>query len=155
MVSCGWLPPPANGRKEGLKYLEGAVVRFSCNNGYSLAGPESSTCQADGTWSTPTPECQPGEPAPPILPLPTCAFLAFVTTFMSLRAELHGAPEHHLRRPGHCGADLNHLYVASPPQEEQHVRPYLCEDITQDPPLPRHCLAFLGPRSSWRDSRAT
>ncbi|GAB1295233.1 Sushi domain-containing protein 2 [Apodemus speciosus] len=60
VVSCGWLSPPANGHKEGLKYLEGAVVRFGCNNGYSLAGPDSSTCQADGKWSTPTPECQPG-----------------------------------------------------------------------------------------------
>lgn len=67
VVSCGWLPPPVNGHKEGLRYLEGSVVRFGCNNGYSLAGPESSTCQADGTWSTPTPECQPGEP-----PLPSC-----------------------------------------------------------------------------------
>lgn len=65
MVSCGWLAPPANGHKEGLRYLEGAVVRFGCNEGYSLAGPESSTCQADGKWSTPTPECQPGEPPLP------------------------------------------------------------------------------------------
>ncbi|XP_032745124.1 sushi domain-containing protein 2 [Rattus rattus] len=60
VVSCGWLPPPVNGHKEGLKYLEGSTVRFGCNSGYSLAGPESSTCRADGTWSSPTPECQPG-----------------------------------------------------------------------------------------------
>ncbi|XP_021509443.1 sushi domain-containing protein 2 isoform X2 [Meriones unguiculatus] len=60
VVSCGWLPPPSNGHKEGLKYLVGAVVRFGCNSGYSLAGSETSTCRADGTWSTPTPECQPG-----------------------------------------------------------------------------------------------
>lgn len=62
VISCGWLPPPVNGHKEGSRYLEGSIVRFGCNNGYSLAGPESSTCQADGKWSTPTPECQPGEP---------------------------------------------------------------------------------------------
>lgn len=60
VVSCGWLPPPVNGHKEGLRYLEGSVVRFGCNSGYSLAGPESSTCRADGKWSSPTPECQPG-----------------------------------------------------------------------------------------------
>lgn len=60
VVSCGWLPPPSNGHKEGLKYLVGSTVRFSCKSGYGLVGSETSTCRADGTWSTPTPECQPG-----------------------------------------------------------------------------------------------
>lgn len=65
VVSCGWLAPPANGHKQGDRYLEGSTVRFRCNNGYSLAGAEASTCRADGTWSWPTPTCQPGENAPP------------------------------------------------------------------------------------------
>ncbi|XP_017654803.1 sushi domain-containing protein 2 isoform X2 [Nannospalax galili] len=60
VVSCGWLSPPSNGHKEGLKYLAGSVIRFGCNSGYSLAGAEISTCLADGTWSAPTPECQSG-----------------------------------------------------------------------------------------------
>ncbi|XP_027812646.2 sushi domain-containing protein 2 [Ovis aries] len=60
VVSCGWLAPPANGHKQGERYLVGSTVRFRCNNGYSLAGAEASTCQADGTWSWPTPTCQPG-----------------------------------------------------------------------------------------------
>ncbi|XP_020763006.2 sushi domain-containing protein 2 [Odocoileus virginianus] len=60
VVSCGWLAPPANGHKQGDRYLEGSTVRFRCNNGYSLAGAEASTCRADGTWSWPTPTCQPG-----------------------------------------------------------------------------------------------
>lgn len=60
MVSCGWLAPPANGHKQGERYLVGSTVRFRCNNGYSLAGADASTCQADGTWSWPTPTCQPG-----------------------------------------------------------------------------------------------
>ncbi|KAM5237766.1 sushi domain-containing protein 2 [Ctenodactylus gundi] len=60
VVSCGWLAPPSNGYKDGNKYLEGSTVRFICNNGYSLAGAETSTCQADGTWSMPTPQCQSG-----------------------------------------------------------------------------------------------
>lgn len=58
MVTCGWLAPPANGSKEGMRYTLGSTVHFSCNNGFSLAGAQSSTCQADGTWSAPTPECQ-------------------------------------------------------------------------------------------------
>ncbi|KAM5311982.1 sushi domain-containing protein 2 [Glossophaga mutica] len=60
VVSCGWLAPPANGLKEGSKYLMGSTVYFHCNNGYSLEGAEVSTCQANGNWSYPTPTCQPG-----------------------------------------------------------------------------------------------
>lgn len=85
VVSCGWLPAPANGNKEGLRYLEGSIVRFNCNNGYSLVGPESSTCQADGRWSTPTPECQPGEP-----PLPSCLCTPVPSWLLSTLSSLSG-----------------------------------------------------------------
>ncbi|XP_067556168.1 sushi domain-containing protein 2 isoform X2 [Pseudorca crassidens] len=60
VVSCGWLPPPSNGHKEGMRYLVGSTVHFHCDSGYSLAGAEASTCQTDGTWSQPTPTCQRG-----------------------------------------------------------------------------------------------
>lgn len=60
VVSCGWLAPPLHGHKEGTKYLKGSEIYFHCENGYSLAGAEVSTCLADGTWSSPTPTCQPG-----------------------------------------------------------------------------------------------
>lgn len=63
VVSCGWLAPPLNGHKEGTKYLKGSEIYFHCENGYSLAGAEVSTCLDDGTWSSPTPTCQPGEDA--------------------------------------------------------------------------------------------
>lgn len=61
VVSCGWLAPPHNGLKEGIRYLKGSTVYFHCNNGYSLVGAEASTCLADGSWSRPTPTCQPGQ----------------------------------------------------------------------------------------------
>ncbi|XP_036384721.1 sushi domain-containing protein 2-like, partial [Megalops cyprinoides] len=51
VVSCGWLGPPTNGRKEGTRYLQGAVVKFSCNAGYILSGSGVRTCQVDGQWS--------------------------------------------------------------------------------------------------------
>nr|KAF6275293.1 sushi domain containing 2 [Pipistrellus kuhlii] len=60
VVSCGWLAPPSNGRKDGTRYLVGSTVFFHCDNGYSLDGAEVSHCQADGTWSRPTPTCHPG-----------------------------------------------------------------------------------------------
>ncbi|XP_012869976.1 PREDICTED: sushi domain-containing protein 2 [Dipodomys ordii] len=60
VVSCGWLAPPSNGYKEGSRYLMGSTIRFGCNSGYSLAGAETSTCQANGAWSAASPECHIG-----------------------------------------------------------------------------------------------
>ncbi|XP_037353011.1 sushi domain-containing protein 2 [Talpa occidentalis] len=60
VVSCGWLAPPHNGHKEGIRYLVGSTIHFNCDSGYSLVGVNASTCQSDGTWSRPTPTCEPG-----------------------------------------------------------------------------------------------
>ncbi|XP_035291699.1 sushi domain-containing protein 2 isoform X1 [Anguilla anguilla] len=57
VVSCGWLAPPRNGRKEGTRYLEGSKVTFSCNKGYVLSGSGERTCQGDGAWSGETTHC--------------------------------------------------------------------------------------------------
>uniref|UniRef100_A0A667ZR99 Sushi domain containing 2 n=1 Tax=Myripristis murdjan TaxID=586833 RepID=A0A667ZR99_9TELE len=51
VVSCGWLSPPKNGKKEGTTYLQGAMVRLSCDDGYNLEGSKERTCQKDGQWS--------------------------------------------------------------------------------------------------------
>ncbi|XP_066116109.1 sushi domain-containing protein 2 [Saccopteryx bilineata] len=60
VVSCGWLAPPPNGQKDTVNYLVGSTVFFYCNNGYSLVGAKTSICRDDGSWSQPTPMCQPG-----------------------------------------------------------------------------------------------
>ncbi|OCU02148.1 hypothetical protein XELAEV_18007909mg [Xenopus laevis] len=57
VVSCGWIGPPANGRKEGTSYLEGSEVTFSCNRGYMISGSLTRTCQPDGTWSGQLSQC--------------------------------------------------------------------------------------------------
>ncbi|XP_027882378.1 sushi domain-containing protein 2-like [Xiphophorus couchianus] len=51
VISCGWLPPPANGKKQGTTYLQWAKVKFYCNDGYKLSGSEERTCQSNGKWS--------------------------------------------------------------------------------------------------------
>ncbi|XP_054896694.1 sushi domain-containing protein 2-like isoform X2 [Poeciliopsis prolifica] len=51
VISCGWLPPPPNGKKQGTTYLQWATVKFSCDDGYKLSGSEERTCQSDGKWS--------------------------------------------------------------------------------------------------------
>uniref|UniRef100_A0A3Q4B3U5 Uncharacterized protein n=1 Tax=Mola mola TaxID=94237 RepID=A0A3Q4B3U5_MOLML len=57
VVSCGWLSPPINGRKEGTTYLQGAKVRLSCDDGFTLRGPEVRVCQATGQWSGEDTKC--------------------------------------------------------------------------------------------------
>ncbi|XP_020340683.1 sushi domain-containing protein 2 isoform X1 [Oncorhynchus kisutch] len=57
VVSCGWLSPPTNGKKEGTRYLQGAVVKLSCDSGYVLWGSEEHTCLGTGQWSGETTTC--------------------------------------------------------------------------------------------------
>ncbi|KAM3822634.1 sushi domain-containing protein 2 [Vipera latastei] len=72
VVSCGWLPPPSNGAKDGTRYLEGSLVQFRCHPGYSLVGSAARSCRADGSWSGQPPSCLPNAGAS--LPLPATAF---------------------------------------------------------------------------------
>ena len=48
---------PINGNRELGGVLFGDRVTFSCNNGYTLSGPGTATCQADQQWSTDRPNC--------------------------------------------------------------------------------------------------
>ncbi|KAL4232596.1 hypothetical protein ACF0H5_007286 [Mactra antiquata] len=55
---CGTINAPSNGevdQTDGTTYL--AVTTFQCNNGYTLNGESSLTCQADGTWDNFKPVC--------------------------------------------------------------------------------------------------
>ncbi|XP_043385087.1 kremen protein 1 isoform X7 [Chelonia mydas] len=65
VVSCGWLDHPTNGKKEGTNYLLNSTIRFSCNQGYRLAGSEERTCQLTGVWSGGTTSCLPGTASHP------------------------------------------------------------------------------------------
>uniref|UniRef100_A0A665U137 Sushi domain containing 2 n=1 Tax=Echeneis naucrates TaxID=173247 RepID=A0A665U137_ECHNA len=51
VVSCGWLSPPVNGKKEGTTYLQGAKVQLFCSDGYALQGSAERVCQENGLWS--------------------------------------------------------------------------------------------------------
>ncbi|XP_018413992.1 PREDICTED: sushi domain-containing protein 2 [Nanorana parkeri] len=57
VVSCGWLEPPKNGKKEGTSYLVDSNVKITCNKGYILKGSSSRKCQQDGKWSGETSHC--------------------------------------------------------------------------------------------------
>uniref|UniRef100_A0A672YTG6 Sushi domain-containing protein 2-like n=1 Tax=Sphaeramia orbicularis TaxID=375764 RepID=A0A672YTG6_9TELE len=51
VVSCGWIPVPQSGKKNGSNYLEGSTLSFSCNEGFILYGSSERTCLDDGTWT--------------------------------------------------------------------------------------------------------
>uniref|UniRef100_A0A8C5D8K2 Sushi domain containing 2 n=1 Tax=Gouania willdenowi TaxID=441366 RepID=A0A8C5D8K2_GOUWI len=57
VTSCGFLPPPINGEKNGTVYLEGAQLRFSCESGYSLEGSAERICLSSGQWSGQNTKC--------------------------------------------------------------------------------------------------
>ncbi|KAH9406628.1 hypothetical protein TYRP_013610, partial [Tyrophagus putrescentiae] len=48
---CPALEKPLYGRKSSNRYWPGTIVRFSCNDGYRVAGYEVRRCREDGLWS--------------------------------------------------------------------------------------------------------
>ncbi|MEQ2261898.1 hypothetical protein XENORESO_017637 [Xenotaenia resolanae] len=34
-----------------------STINYTCHEGYTMTGSSSAVCQANGTWSTPAPEC--------------------------------------------------------------------------------------------------
>ena len=38
-------------------YRVGSIIRYSCNEAYTLYGPEERVCQANGMWSDVSPSC--------------------------------------------------------------------------------------------------
>ncbi|XP_010080182.1 PREDICTED: C4b-binding protein alpha chain-like, partial [Pterocles gutturalis] len=74
-VLCGKPPAIDNGSHNGTKgtgFVQGSVVVYKCNDGFTLAGAASVHCKVDqryhGVWSKPTPECE-GD-VPPVEQLP-------------------------------------------------------------------------------------
>ncbi|XP_042551824.1 sushi, von Willebrand factor type A, EGF and pentraxin domain-containing protein 1 [Dipodomys spectabilis] len=62
MVLC--LPPPLisfGGPVPSSTLHFGSTVKYSCVDGFFLRGSPNTICQADGTWSSPLPECVPVE----------------------------------------------------------------------------------------------
>lgn len=51
IIRCPALEKPLYGRKSSNRYWPGTIVRFSCNDGYRVAGYEVRRCREDGLWS--------------------------------------------------------------------------------------------------------
>jgi len=50
-VRCPALSNPLNGRKSENRYWSGSIIRFSCDDGYTLIGYKVVRCREDGVWT--------------------------------------------------------------------------------------------------------
>ena len=57
MADCGDPPPVGNGDFNTTGTIFQSVAEYACNEGFTLSGSQSRTCQADGTWSGADPVC--------------------------------------------------------------------------------------------------
>ena len=57
-VYCGYPGLLENGQTSGLDYYYGDTIINSCNEGFTLDGPRSQTCETGGTWSGGRPQCR-------------------------------------------------------------------------------------------------
>uniref|UniRef100_A0A674AJS6 Sushi, von Willebrand factor type A, EGF and pentraxin domain-containing protein 1 n=1 Tax=Salmo trutta TaxID=8032 RepID=A0A674AJS6_SALTR len=65
-VFCGPPPEVAFGDPSSAPSYFSSVVSYSCMDGFTLRKEGSVTCQADGHWSSPVPECIPVECPQPV-----------------------------------------------------------------------------------------
>jgi len=58
-ISCPQPNVPAGAVINSPKniYMAGDVVSYSCNSGYTMYGQATITCQQDGSYSAPFPQC--------------------------------------------------------------------------------------------------
>ena len=55
---CRALEAPENGEMTGESFSFGSRVVFNCQEGYTIVGSSTLTCQEDGRWSDNTPRCE-------------------------------------------------------------------------------------------------
>ena len=49
---------PVHGSKISPRLDFNAIIRYFCNNGYTLVGSTTSRCTVEETWSQPVPQCK-------------------------------------------------------------------------------------------------
>ncbi|KAF7653230.1 hypothetical protein LDENG_00085810 [Lucifuga dentata] len=57
--NCPYPEPVQNGELYYEDTIYRSTVNYTCNEGYTMTGANSTVCLASGTWSSPAPECKP------------------------------------------------------------------------------------------------
>ncbi|KAL9989269.1 hypothetical protein ACROYT_G003802 [Oculina patagonica] len=68
-VDCGKLQTPRNGSMFGKNTTYPNMLRFTCDEGYTLFGSSNRKCQANGTWSGTNAFCQANDCGPLLVPM--------------------------------------------------------------------------------------
>ena len=58
VVECSELTDPENGAVSVTNTTFASTATYSCNDGYSLVGVTTRTCQASASWSGSKPSCE-------------------------------------------------------------------------------------------------
>ncbi|XP_035033983.2 beta-2-glycoprotein 1 isoform X2 [Hippoglossus stenolepis] len=76
------LCPPPDLLSNGELYYEDtafqSTINYTCHEGHILSGASSTVCQANGTWSSPVPECKP--PTCDLAPIPQFGMIIYDKT---------------------------------------------------------------------------
>ncbi|XP_070683703.1 beta-2-glycoprotein 1-like [Pempheris klunzingeri] len=56
---CPYPDPPTNGELYYEDTVYQSMINYTCDEGHFMIGDNTSVCLANGTWSSPTPECKP------------------------------------------------------------------------------------------------
>ncbi len=56
-IDCGVLSNPVNGSVEIPLTTFNAIITYTCNDGYTLKGDTTRTCESDEQWSGSAPVC--------------------------------------------------------------------------------------------------
>ncbi|XP_041789779.1 beta-2-glycoprotein 1-like [Chelmon rostratus] len=65
---CPYPEPLSNGELYYEDTVYQSTINYTCHDGYTLTGPSTAECLANGTWSTSVPECKPVTCALPPIP---------------------------------------------------------------------------------------
>lgn len=57
-VVCDSPETPSNGDRASANLTFQSLVRYTCNDGFSLLGTANRECGANGQWTTPAPSCE-------------------------------------------------------------------------------------------------
>ena len=68
-IDCGALPALSNGSISGTSFTFQKALTFACDSGFYLIGENTAICEADGTWSSSQPTCEPVDCKDPGTPL--------------------------------------------------------------------------------------
>ena len=114
VVDCGVPPSVDGGDFNVTETTFESIARYGCNEGFTLSGSQSRTCQADGTWSGTDPVCVAPTNAIQLGPVVGGAAAGFVVVAVATMAIIFGTVHVCKRkRRKHSTNDIQSAYITN------------------------------------------